>query len=212
MASFELLMNEAWGLLTEEKLEILKEKLAEIKPNSEKEYFDLEMLKGYYFWKLANFNRSASHFKNLEKHANNLKRNDLLGIAFHQQAFVLREEKQYLKALALIEKEKQLIDDYFSGDFQKLAINSYEQGYLRLLMGNIKEAKEWLDSSLKYSLMTEDLIAIGCSYRALGELELRKENKLRAEKNLNLALSYFERENDLVGVAQIKKMLEDISK
>lgn len=108
--------------------------------------------------------------------------NELEHIAWHQLAMLYRESKQYEQALILIEKERTIIDHYFADDSLKKAVNDYEQGYLRLKLGDAITAKKWLKNSLQEALLTDDEVAKACSYRGLGEITLALKDKQQAKK------------------------------
>lgn len=102
---------------------------------------------------------------------------ELEHIAWHQLAMVYRESKQYEQALILIEKERTIINHYFADDSLKKAVNDYEQGYLRLKLGDVITAKKWIENSLQEALLTDDEVAKACSYRGLGEITLALKDK-----------------------------------
>ena len=91
------------------------------------------------------------------------KENEHIGL--HQLAMVYREKGDFNKALKFIQDEEKIIENYFSSDNLKKAVNNYEQGYVRLKLNQFDEALEFMVLSLEQSLRTDDVITQACSYR-----------------------------------------------
>ena len=119
---------------------------------------------------------------------------------------VYREMNDYQTALSYIEKEREVIEDSFSEDALKSSVNNYEQGYLRLKLGEIAKAIMYMEQSLKQALQTDDLIAQACSYRGLGEI-YSAENSEKSQENFLQAIELFEKAGDQIGAREVKNLL-----
>ncbi|MDR0898939.1 MAG: hypothetical protein LBM27_01120 [Lactobacillaceae bacterium] len=148
---FQDQITTAWQYLFEGQLDALEDILNSITPKNEIEQYDYSMLLGYLNFEKLNYPKALAEFQNLETIAQRIDSKEKLGIAFHQQAMVLRELKEYQKGLSLIQKEREIIDLDFPDDREKLAVNGYEQGYLRLLLGKLDESQIWLNDTLNWS-------------------------------------------------------------
>ncbi|MDZ5589248.1 tetratricopeptide repeat protein [Enterococcus cecorum] len=137
--------------------------------------------------------------------------NELEHIAWHQLAMVYRESKQYERALILIEKERTIIDHYFADDSLKKAVNDYEQGYLRLKLGDAITAKKWMENSLQEALLTDDEVAKACSYRGLGEITLALKDKQQAKKYFQKAYEYFSKVDEKQGMKEVQNFLAQLT-
>ena len=127
-------------------------------------------------------------------------------IGYHQLAMVYREMNDYQTALNYIDKEREVIEDSFSEDALKSSVNNYEQGYLRLKLGEIAKAIMYMEQSLKQALQTDDLIAQACSYRGLGEI-YSAENSEKSQENFLQAIELFEKAGDQIRAQEVKSLL-----
>ena len=127
-------------------------------------------------------------------------------IAYHQLAMVYREMNDYQTALNYIDKEREIIEKSFPEDALKSSVNNYEQGYLRLKLGEIAKAIMYMEQSLKQALQTDDLIAQACSYRGLGEI-YSAENSEKSQENFLQAIELFEKAGDQIGAQEVKSLL-----
>ena len=143
--------------------------------------------------------------------AKNQSSSKLEHIAWHQLAMVYRESKQYERALILIEKERTIIDHYFADDSLKKAVNDYEQGYLRLKLGDAITAKKWMENSLQEALLTDDEVAKACSYRGLGEITLALKDKQQAKKYFQKAYEYFAKVDERQGMKEVQNFLAQLA-
>ena len=143
--------------------------------------------------------------------AKNQSSSELEHIAWHQLAMVYRESKQYERALILIEKERTIIDHYFADDSLKKAVNDYEQGYLRLKLGDAITAKKWMENSLQEALLTDDEVAKACSYRGLGEITLALKDKQQAKKYFQKAYEHFAKVDEKQGMKEVQNFLAQLS-
>ena len=143
--------------------------------------------------------------------AKNQSSSELEHIAWHQLAMVYRESKQYERALILIEKERTIIDHYFADDSLKKAVNDYEQGYLRLKLGDAITAKKWMENSLQEALLTDDEVAKACSYRGLGEITLAQKDKQQAKKYFQKAYEHFAKVDEKQGMKEVQNFLAQLT-
>ena len=66
------------------------------------------------------------------------------------------------------ERERELIARLGNAPLA-VAVNAYELGTVEQHLGRHGEAKAWLDLSLTCAERTDDLIAVGCAHRGLGD-------------------------------------------
>ena len=90
----------------------------------------------------------------------------------------------------------------------KYSVNNYEQGYLRLKLGEITKAIMYMEQSLNHALQTDDLIAQACAYRGLGEI-YSDENTEKSQVNLLRAIALFEKAGDQIGAQEVRKLLNN---
>ena len=126
-------------------------------------------------------------------------------IALHQLAMAKREAESYDDALSLIEKERKILDTSFPQDALKYAVNEYEQGYLRLKLGRLPQAKDRMETSLSYAEQADDPVARACAHRGLGEIALALGQNQAAQHAFQTAVLLFEQAGDAVGAAEIKE-------
>ena len=130
-------------------------------------------------------------------------------VALHQLAMAKREAGSYDDALSLIQEEREILDASFPHDALKYAVNKYEQGYLRLKLGQPSQAKGRMEESLCFADRTQDLIARACAHRGLGEIHLALGQNGEARRSFQTAVSLFEQADDAAGVAEIKERWKD---
>ncbi|MGQ7603846.1 tetratricopeptide repeat protein [Streptococcus suis] len=127
-------------------------------------------------------------------------------IGLHQLAMVYRSQGNFKKALELIEEEVTLLETDFSEDKLKWSVNEYEQGYLRLQLGELESAQHFMKRSLENALMTDDLIAQACAYRGLGEIYATKGVADLAEQAFTQSITAFEKASDTFGVEEVREL------
>ena len=88
--------------------------------------------------------------------------------ALHQVGMVERLAGNWGAAQDCFERERDLIAHLGNGDLA-VAINAYELGLTSLKLGQTEQAKAWPDLSLNRAERTDDLIAVGCAHRGLGD-------------------------------------------
>ena len=128
-------------------------------------------------------------------------------IGLHQLAMVYRSQGEFKKALELIEEEGCLIAEYFPENKLKWSVNDYEQGYLRLKLGEADIALPFMKRSLGNALMTDDLIAQACAYRGLGEIYATKTATTLAEQAFEQSITAFEEAGDDIGADEVRELM-----
>ena len=129
-------------------------------------------------------------------------------IAYHQLAMVYREMNDFQTALNYIEKEREVIEQVFAEDALKTSVNDYEQGYLRLKLGQLVEAKTYMQQSLNSALKTDDLIAQACAYRGLGEI-YRKLDSSKSHDYFSHAIQLFDKAGDEIGAEEVRALIDN---
>lgn len=200
-------MNKAWDLLFEGKINEAK-KLVEADFLLETcTDFSLLNLMGYIYLKEQKYNECLSIYQRYIDLARTKSDPENEHIGYHQLAMVYREMNEFQTALNYIDKEREIIEKSFPDDALKYSINNYEQGYLRLKLGEITKAIMYMEQSLKHALQTDDLIAQACAYRGLGEI-YSAENSEKSQENLFHAIELFEKAGDQVGAREVKNLLK----
>ena len=166
---------------------------------------------GYVVLSEQDYEGAIQIYQRLLSVAKNQPDSELEHIAWHQLAMVYRESKQYEQALKLIEKERTIIDHYFVDDLLKKAVNDYEQGYLRLKLGDAITAKKWMENSLQEALLTDDEVAKACSYRGLGEITLALKDKQKSKKYFQKAYEHFAKVDEKQGMKEVQNFLAQLS-
>lgn len=128
-------------------------------------------------------------------------------IGLHQLAMVYRSQGNFKKALELIEEEAELLATDFSEDKLKWSVNDYEQGYLRLKLGETDIALPFMKRSLGNALMTDDLIAQACAYRGLGEIYATNTATTLAEQAFEQSITAFEEAGDDIGANEVRELM-----
>lgn len=127
--------------------------------------------------------------------------------AYHQLAMVERLSGRYSEALEYIKLEKAVIDKAFSDDPLIRSVNRYEYAYLMYLKGEICVAEEEMQKALEEARSGDDLIAVACCYRGLGEILQAKSVKFFQNSK-----RYFEKAGDLIGAEEIEAILKECVK
>lgn len=89
-------------------------------------------------------------------------------VALHQVGMVERMAGHWEAAQDCFERERELIARLGNAPLA-VAVNAYELGTVAQHLGRYGEAKAWLDLSLTCAGRTDDLIAVGCAHRGLGD-------------------------------------------
>ena len=201
-------MNQAWDLLFEGKINEAK-KLVEADFLLETcTDFSLLNLMGYIYLEEKNYNECLSIYQRYIDLARTKSDPENEHIGYHQLAMVYREMNDYQTALNYIDKEREIIEKSFPEDALKYSVNNYEQGYLRLQLGEITKAIMYMEQSLKHALQTNDLIAQACAYRGLGEIG-SIQNPEESHENFLQAIALFEKAGDQIGAQEVRKLLNN---
>ena len=201
-------MNQAWDLLFEGKINEAK-KLVEADFLLETcTDFSLLNLMGYIYLEEQKYNECLSIYQRYIDLARAKSDPENEHIGYHQLAMAYREMNDYQTALNYIDKEREIIEKSFPEDALKYSVNNYEQGYLRLKLGEITKAIMYMKQSLKHALQTDDLIAQACAYRGLGEIG-SIQNPEESHKNFLQAIALFEKAGDQIGAQEVRKLLNN---
>ena len=199
-------MNQAWELLFEGKIEEAKKLVSETFSLETCKDYSLLNLLGYIKLFEKDYKEALLIYQKYLEIAISSQDKETEHIGYHQLAMVYREMNDYQTALNYIDKEREIIEKSFSEDTLKSSVNNYEQGYLRLKLGEIAKAIIYMEQSLKQALQTDDLIAQACSYRGLGEI-YSAENSEKSQENFLQAIELFEKAGDQVGALEVKNLL-----
>lgn len=88
--------------------------------------------------------------------------------ALHQVGMVERMAGNWEAAHACFAEEEGLIVQLGSPDLE-VAVNAYEQDLVALKRGFTATSRSWFERSLRHAQRTQDLVAVGCAFRGLGD-------------------------------------------
>lgn len=189
-------------------------KIVEAKQLIEKEYqvetcLDYAGLNlfAYIFLDEQNFEKALLACQRYIQLARNEQNTEQEHIGLHQLAMVYRSQGNFKKALELIEEEAALLATDFSDDKLKWSVNEYEQGYLRLQLGELESAQHFMKRSLENALMADDLIAQACAYRGLGEIYATNTATTLAEQAFEQSITAFEEAGDDIGANEVRELM-----
>ncbi|HFI0148652.1 TPA: tetratricopeptide repeat protein [Streptococcus suis] len=189
-------------------------KVLEAKQLLEKEYqvetcleYEVLNLFAYLYLEEENFDKALLACQRYIQLARKEQNAEQEHIGLHQLAMVYRSQGNFKKALELIEEEATLLATDFSKDKLKWSVNDYEQGYLRLQLGELDSALHFMKRSLENALMTDDLIAQACAYRGLGEIYATNRITDLAEQAFIQSITAFEEAGDDIGVEEVRKLM-----
>ncbi len=160
---------------------------------------------GYVLCELKEFNQARKNYQRYLEMAIDTDNKENQHIAYHQFAMVERLDFNFTKAYQYIEKEIEIINKYFPNDVLKLAVNEYEKGYISFKLGNIEQAKLFMQASLKHALKTNDEVAKACAYRGLGKI-YKEENPIKANENFDKAYKIFIDIGDEIGAKEVLEL------
>lgn len=201
-------MNQAWELLFEGKIDEAKQLVqAEFSLATCKDYSLLNLM-GYIYLYEKKYEDCLEIYQRYLHLAITEKNRENEHIAYHQLAMVYREMNDFQTALSYIEKEREVIEQDFSGDSLKNSVNDYEQGYLRLKLGQLFEAEFYIQQSLDSALKTDDLIAQACAYRGLGEI-YRKLDSSKCHDCFSHAIQLFDKAGDEIGAEEVRALIDN---
>ncbi|HEM3634788.1 TPA: hypothetical protein U1C94_000848 [Streptococcus suis] len=200
-------MDKAWEFFFEGKV-------VEAKQLLEKEYqvetcleYGVLNLFAYLYLEEKNFDKALLACQRYVQLARKEQNAEQEHIGLHQLAMVYRSQGNFKKALELIEEEATLLATDFSEDKLKWSVNDYEQGYLRLQLGELDSALNFMKQSLENALMTDDLIAQACAYRGLGEIYATSRITDLAEQKFMQSITAFEEADDDIGVEEVRELM-----
>ncbi|MDG3136565.1 tetratricopeptide repeat protein [Streptococcus suis] len=189
-------------------------KVVEAKQLLEKEYqvetcleYGVLNLFAYLYLEEKNFDKALLACQRYVQLARKEQNSEQEHIGLHQLAMVYRSQGNFKKALELIEEEATLLATDFSEDKLKWSVNDYEQGYLRLQLGELDSALNFMKQSLENALMTDDLIAQACAYRGLGEIYATSRITDLAEQKFMQSITAFEEADDDIGVEEVRELM-----
>ena len=201
-------MNQAWELLFEGKVNEAKQLVqTEFCLATCKDYSLLNLM-GYIYLYEKKYEDCLEVYKRYLHLAITEKDRENEHIAYHQLAMVYREMNDFQTALSYIEKEREVIEQDFSGDYLKYSVNDYEQGYLRLKLCQLVEAEFYMHQSLDSALKTDDLIAQACAYRGLGEI-YRKLDSSKCHDCFSHAIQLFDKAGDEIGAEEVRALIDN---
>lgn len=131
-------------------------------------------------------------------------------IAYHQLGYIERSAGNLEQALQWIETEAAFLQNYFPEDHYRQSVNLYEQGYIRLQLGDIKAAETWMNQALSYALESDDLINQGCAYRGLGEIKRTDGQINDARHYFEKAFSLFQQAEDFIDAEEVEEMIDEL--
>ena len=201
-------MNQAWELLFEGKIDEAKQLVqADFCLATCKDYSLLNLM-GYIYLYEKKYEDCLEVYQRYLHLAITEKDRENEHIAYHQLAMVYREMNDYQAALNYIDKEREIIEKSFPEDALKYSVNNYEQGYLRLKLGQIFEAMAYMQQSLDSALKTDDLIAQACAYRGLGEIYQNLDSS-KSHNYFCQAIQLFDNAGDEIGAEEVRDLIDN---
>lgn len=201
-------MDQAWELLFEGKIDEAKQLVqADFCLATCKDYSLLNLM-GYIYLYEKKYEDCLEAYQRYLHLAITEKDRENEHIAYHQLAMVYREMNDFQTALSYIEKEREIIEQVFPEDDLKSSVNDYEQGYLRLKLGQFVEAMAYMQQSLDSALKTDDLIAQACAYRGLGEI-YRKLDSSKSYDYFSQAIQLFDNAGDEIGAEEVRDLIDN---
>ncbi|MBL6538014.1 hypothetical protein JNG37_04580 [Streptococcus suis] len=200
-------MDKAWEFFFEGKVLEAKQLLEkEYRVETCLDYAGLNLF-AYLYLEKENFDKALLACQRYVQLARKEQNAEQEHIGLHQLAMVYRSQGDFKKALELIEEEATLLATEFSEDKLKWSVNDYEQGYLRLQLGELDSALHFMKRSLENALMTDDLIAQACAYRGLGEIYATNRITDLAEQAFMQSITAFEEADDDIGANEVRELM-----
>ncbi|HEM3178456.1 TPA: tetratricopeptide repeat protein [Streptococcus suis] len=200
-------MDKAWELFFEGKVVEAKQLLEkEYQAETCLDYAGLNIF-AYLYLEEENFDKALLACQRYVQLAQKEQNAEQEHVGLHQLAMVYRSQGNFKKALELIEEEAKLLSADFSEDKLKWSVNEYEQGYLRLQLGELESAQHFMKRSLENALMTDDLIAQACAYRGLGEIYATNTATTLAEQAFEQSITAFEEAGDDIGANEVRELM-----
>lgn len=213
MKNVETQLEKAFGLfdqgLLHEAEDLYTHILSLISDTESGAYYNALFGMGYVKAALGNFSEAHNIYQKLLQNAQ-LKRNKKEeAMYFHQLGMVERMAKNDEYAISFFNKELEIYNTYFPAYTVGYAANLYEQSYILMKQGNLNSAQEIMNQSLDYALQSKDFIAIGCSYRGLGEIYHSQTNRKLGNDYFQKAIKAFEAANDSNAVREVVTMMQN---
>lgn len=130
--------------------------------------------------------------------------------ALHQVGMVERMAGNWLQAKITFTKEAELIEQLGNLPLP-VAVNAYEQGFIALHLNELELAYQWLNCSLEQAEYTDDQVAVGCAYRALGDYFKQIGEIEQAQHRWESAKIAFSQANDEKAMNDIQERLKDLN-
>lgn len=198
-------LDAAWQAFFEGNLELA----TELEQNLTEDSFSRLNLKAYLAVEAKDFSRAEETLQTYLVKAQDESDRENEHIAYHQLGYVARAAGDVAAAWDWIEREADFLARHFPEDHYRQSINLYEQGYLRLKLGQTEQAEKRMQQALTYALETDDLINQACAYRCLGEIALAKTLKNQAKTHFEKAAALFRQAEDQVGAAEVEALLRE---
>ena len=131
-------------------------------------------------------------------------------IAVHQAGMSERMAGDYDTAMNLFLQEETIINESFPDDPLVRSVNLYEQGYVAMKLCNLTLAEEKMQLALDFAEKSEDLTAIGCACRGLGEIKTASKGTADAASYFQKAIEVFQQAGDPYSVEEVQELLKNI--
>lgn len=129
-------------------------------------------------------------------------------VALHQTAMVYRMRGQYLLALELLAKEREIISRT-GNQPMKLAVNLYEVSLSALLEGDLPRAAATWPEAVIYAKAAGDAMTLGCVYRVKGQVLAAQDDMPQAVSDWQKARTYFEQAGDERACHEVQALLNN---
>lgn len=131
-------------------------------------------------------------------------------IAVHQAGMTERMAGAYNAARQLFLQEETIINESFPDDPLVRSVNLYEQGYVAMKLRDLALAEEKMRLALDFAEKSEDLTAIGCACRGLGEIKTASKETADAASYFKKAIEVFQQADDPYSVEEVQELLKNI--
>ncbi|WP_309573430.1 tetratricopeptide repeat protein [Deinococcus sp.] len=162
---------------------------------------------GYCFAYTGRFDDARAEFRAVRQHALTDANRFAEHRALHQIGMVERMAGDWHAALACFEEERRMIGELGDHDLA-VAVNAYELGLVALNLGWVGESRQHFETSLLAAQRTDDLIAVACAHRGLGDWHAASDGRQEAKPHWQKALRLFQDAEDRQGVQGVVKRLE----
>ncbi|WP_192930990.1 tol-pal system YbgF family protein [Deinococcus sp. AJ005] len=124
--------------------------------------------------------------------------------ALHQVGMVERMAENWEAAQTCFERERQLIEQHGSPDLA-VSVNAYELGLVALHLGQADVSRLWFSTCLTHAERTDDLIAVACAYRGLGDWFQHQGELVAASDVWEKALLIFQEADNPKAVREVQE-------